>query len=65
MINNKFYYVYLIAGSVALILLIYQLATQHKAGIDIWNLGGYIFLTVILYYLAYKTYHEKKDKEMM
>lgn len=63
--NNRFYYLYLIAGSVALIFLLYQLFTYHIHGIDIWNLAGDIFLVVVLYYLAYKTYHEKKDKEMM
>lgn len=63
--NNRFYYVYLIAGTIALILLVYQLVTQHNAGINLYNLAGYVFAVVILYYLAFKTYHEKKDKEMM
>lgn len=63
--NNRFYYLYLIAGSIALIFLLYQLFSQHRNGVDIWNLAGDIFLVVVLYYLAYKTYHEKKDKEMM
>jgi len=63
--NNRFYYVYLIAGTIALIFLIYQLFTQHATGINLWNLGGDIFLVVVLYYLAFKAYHEKKDKEMM
>jgi hypothetical protein len=38
---------------------------MHTAGYNFWNMGGDIFLTVVLYYLAFKTYHEKKDKEMM
>lgn len=63
--NNRFYYLYLIAGSIALIFLLYQLFAHHVNGIDVWNLIGDIFLVVVLYYLAYKTYHEKKDKEMM
>jgi uncharacterized membrane protein (DUF2068 family) len=63
--NSRFYYVYLIAGTIALILLIYQLFAQHIATISVWNLAGDIFLVVVLYYLAFKTYHEKKDKEMM
>jgi len=63
--NNKFFYVYLIAGTFAFILFIYQLFTQHGAQINLWNLAGDIFLVVILFYLAFKTYHEKKDKEMM
>lgn len=56
---------YLISGSIALIFLIYQLFAQHKQAINLWNLAGDIFLVVVLYYLAYKTYHEKKNKEMM
>jgi hypothetical protein len=63
--NNRFYYLYLIAGSIALIFLLYQLFTRHANAINWWNLSGDIFLVVVLYYLAYKTYHEKKDKEMM
>lgn len=63
--NNRFYYLYLIAGTIALIFLFYQLLAYHTAAINWWNLSGDIFLVVVLYYLAYKTYHEKKDKEMM
>jgi len=63
--KNKFFYVYLIAGTFSLILFLYQIFTQHSANINLWNLAGDIILVVILYYLAFKTYHEKKDKEMM
>ena len=63
--NRKFFYLYLIGGSIAFLLLIYQLLSTHKAGPNIWNMAGYILLMVVLYYLAYKTYHEKKDDELM
>jgi len=63
--SNRFYYLYLIAGTIALIILLYQLFSPHATTISIWNLSGDIFLIVVLYYLAFKTYHEKKDKEMM
>lgn len=63
--NKRFYYIYLIAGTIALILFLYQLFSQHTATVSLWNLTGNILLTVVLYYLAYKTYHEKKDKELM
>jgi predicted membrane protein len=63
--NNRFYYVYLIAGSIALLLFIYQLFSSHNADVNLYNLMGYIIAVIILYYLAYKTYHEKKDKELM
>jgi hypothetical protein len=63
--NNKFFYIYLIAGTVALILFVYQLFTRHTLNFNVWNLSGDMLLAVLLYYLAYKTYHEKKDKELM
>ena len=63
--NNKFFLVYLIAGSLALILFFYQLFTTYNTGFKIWNLSGNIILAMVLYYLAFKTYHEKKDKELM
>lgn len=62
---NKFFYFYLLAGTVALILFLYQLIAQYKTGVNVWNLLGDILLAVALYYLAFKTYHEKKDKETM
>ncbi|QKJ30375.1 hypothetical protein HQ865_11605 [Mucilaginibacter mali] len=62
---NKFLYIYLICGTVALLLFIYQLFNTHIHGINLWNMGGDLFMVMALYYLAYKTYHEKKDKELM
>jgi len=62
--STKFFYVYLIGGTVALILLIYRIITTYP------NIsgGGLLFdiiPAVLLYYLAYKTYHEKNDQELM
>jgi hypothetical protein len=60
----KFFYLYLTGGIVALILLIYQLIVTYP---DI-KYGGalfYIIPTVLLFYMANKTYHVKKDKELM
>lgn len=62
---NKFLYIYLIFGTVALLLFIYQICTVHINGINFWNIVGDLFMVIALYYLAYKTYHEKKDKELM
>ncbi len=63
--NNKFFLAYLIAASLALLLLIYQSVSAYTHGYNLWNLGGNIILTIALYYMAFKTYHEKKDKELM
>ncbi|RWY50971.1 hypothetical protein [Mucilaginibacter gilvus] len=60
----KFFYLYLIGGIVALILLIYQLIVTYP---DIKYSGAlfYIIPTVLLFYMANKAYHVKKDKELM
>jgi hypothetical protein len=60
----KFFYLYLIGGLVALALLVYQLADTYP---DI-KYGGalfYIIPTILLFYMANKAYHVKKDKELM
>ncbi|PAW94759.1 hypothetical protein CKK33_15150 [Mucilaginibacter sp. MD40] len=62
--RGKFFYLYLIGGTVALILLLYSLTTAYPN----INHGGalfYIIPTLALYYMAYKTYHVKKDGELM
>jgi hypothetical protein len=62
--NPKFLILYFVAGTLALILAIYQLLTTYP----VINQGRLILNGVIalaFYYLAYKTYHEKKDKELM
>jgi len=62
--NPKFLILYIIAGSLALILVIYQLITTYP-NLDTGRLILNSFLSLFFYYLAYKTYHEKKDKELM
>ena len=62
--NHKYLILYLIAGTLALILVAYQVITTYPA----INTGRTVLNSVIalfFYYLAYKTYHEKKDKELM
>jgi hypothetical protein len=62
--NPKFLVLYIVAGTLALLLTIYQLVKTYAA----LNIGLIIFnlvMCVFFYYLAYKTYHEKKDKELM
>jgi hypothetical protein len=62
--NAKYLILYLIAATLALILAIYQAFNTYPNP----NYGRIALNTVIaifFYYLAYKTYHEKKDKELM
>jgi hypothetical protein len=62
--GNKFFYLYLAGGTVALLLLIYQLVAYYPALNDIA-----LFLNavpvVLLYYMAYKVRREKDDKDLM
>jgi predicted membrane channel-forming protein YqfA (hemolysin III family) len=59
----KFFYLYFIGGILAFLLAAYRLYTEYPA---LHNIAVAYFLpALLLFYLAYKTYHEKKDKEMM
>jgi len=63
--NNKFFYLYLAGALLALGLLTKDIigSYPHMPGI-----GDILLDTVpagLFFYLAFKTYHEKKDKELM
>ncbi|TWR25871.1 hypothetical protein FPZ43_16455 [Mucilaginibacter pallidiroseus] len=62
--SGKFFMLYLVGGTVALALLIYAIVTAYP---DINHSGAlfYILPTLALYYMAFKTYHAKKDSELM
>jgi hypothetical protein len=60
----KFFYLYLAAGSVALLLLIYQLMAYYPAINDV-ALFFNIIPVLLLYYMAYKVRREKEDKDLM
>jgi hypothetical protein len=62
--NHKYLILYLIAATLASLLGIYQIIATFPA----LNIGGIALnalIALFFYYLAYKTYHEKKDKELM
>jgi len=62
--NPKFLILYLIAGTLALILIIFQIVIEYP----VFKFTGIVLnliMCLFFYYLAYKTYHEKKDKELM
>lgn len=60
----KFFYLYLIAGLLALLLAAYHVFFQYAGPVP---LVAYLYFVpgVLFLYLAYKTYHEKTDHEMM
>jgi len=61
--NRKYLILYIIAGSCALIIAVYRsIAVYHGFN---YRAALNLLMAVIFYYLAYKTYHEKKDSEMM
>jgi hypothetical protein len=62
--NPKFLILYIIAGTLALILAIYKLVTTYP-DVNISVVVLNMVMCLFFYYLAYKTYHEKKDKELM
>jgi len=62
--NPKFKILYIVAGTLALFLIIYQLIANSSA-LNVPRLVLNIVMCLFFYYLAYKTYHEKKDKELM
>lgn len=62
--NPKFKILYIVAGSLALFLVVVQLFF-NKPPLNIPRLVLNCFMCLFFYYLAYKTYHEKKDNELM
>jgi len=62
--NPKFLILYLIAGTICVALVIYQLITTYPSLND-GRIALNSVMAIFFYYLAYKTYHEKKDKELM
>jgi hypothetical protein len=62
--NPKYLVLYLVAGTLALLLIIYQLITTYP-NLNIDRVILNVVMCLFFFYLAYKTYHEKKDKELM
>ncbi|RYY34971.1 MAG: hypothetical protein EOP46_11615 [Sphingobacteriaceae bacterium] len=62
--SYKFFYLYLIGGFVALAILIYEAITDYAYIGSTGVLMG-IIPSVVLFYLAYKVWHEKNDSELM
>ncbi|WDF76027.1 hypothetical protein ACFGVS_28810 [Mucilaginibacter sp. AW1-7] len=62
--NPKFRNLFIVGGSVALVLLIIQVFMTYP-DINAVNILLNALPALVLYYLAYKTYHEHKDGELM
>ena len=62
--NPKYLVLYLIAATLALGLVIYQAITTYPV-LNYPRLVLNLIISIFFYYLSYKTYHEKKDGELM
>jgi len=63
--SKQFVYLYLIGGLIAIGVLIFDLVniTAAKMTVTQWVID--VGPIILFLYLCYKTYHEKKDKELM
>jgi hypothetical protein len=62
--SAKYFVLYLIAATLALVWVVYQVYTTYPY-LNTGKLIVYLIIAAFFYYLAFKTYHEKKDKELM
>lgn len=62
--NPKFLALYLIAGTVAIIIAAYKFFIGYPA-VDTGRIVLDVVIGLFFFYLAYKAYHVKKDKELM
>ncbi len=62
--NPKYLILYFVAATLALLLVIYQVIVSYPA-LNVPRVVLNSVISIFFYYLAYKTYHEKKDKELM
>ena len=62
--SKKFFYLYLIGGIIAVILLVKDIVTAYPSMIATRDIAFDIIPALLLFYLAFKTYQEKKDQEL-
>ena len=62
--SYKFFYLFLIGGFVSIGLLIYETVTTFPKTETTGILAGLV-PGIILFYLAYKVWHEHNDQELM
>jgi hypothetical protein len=62
--NPKFIVLYLVFGALGLLLAGYKLVTTYP-NVSIGRTVLDVIVGLFFFYLAYKAYHVKKDKELM
>jgi hypothetical protein len=62
--SKKFFYLYLIGGIIAVILLVKDIVTAYPSMIATKDIVFDIIPALLLFYLAFKTYQEKNDQEL-
>jgi hypothetical protein len=62
--NPKFLVLYLVFGTLALLIAAYKLITTYP-DYSTGRIAIDIVISIFFYYLAYKAYHVKKDQELM
>lgn len=62
--SPKFFYAYLIGATVALLLAAYGVIVVYNE-VQFGVVLLYFIPAILLYYMAYKVYHVKNDKELM
>ena len=64
MIKSRYFYLYLVCGFIALVLVIINVVMFYPE-VKTSSIFLEILLMIFFFYLANKTYHEKKDKDLM
>jgi hypothetical protein len=62
--SKKYFYLYLIGGIIAVILLVKDIITAYPSMIATRDIAFDIVPALLLFYLAFKTYQEKNDQEL-
>jgi len=63
--SNKFFFLYLIGGIIAVILLVCDVVTAYPSVVSTSKIIAYVIPSIALFYLAFKTRREKEDHDMM
>jgi len=62
--NKKYLILYIVAGTIVVLLGTYKFIAAYP-DFSIFRTLLHLVIAIVFYYMAYKTYHEKKDSELM